>query len=113
LEEHKLDVLQEALLKQGAIALHPNLIVLEKRGVSQFPKWAKRARDKGGPGDPARRPVIKLFQRILMLAIFVLSPITSLIAQIQTALTKKALLREVLYFKSVRYEAGKLGSNQL
>jgi hypothetical protein len=113
LEEHKLEALQEALLKQGAIALHPNLIVLEKRGVSQFPKWAKRARDKGGPGDPARRPVIKLFQRILMLAIFVLSPITSLIAQIQTALTKKALLREVLYFKSVRYEAGKLGSNQL
>lgn len=109
LEHNHLEELQEALLKQGAIELHPNLIVLEKRGVSQFPKWAKRARDKGGPGDPARRPVIKMFQRILMLAIFVLSPVTSLIAQIQTALNRKALLREVAYFKSVRYEKGKLG----
>lgn len=109
LEHQNLEELQGALLQQGAIELHPNLIVLEKRGVSQFPKWAKRARDKGGPGDPARRPVIKMFQRILMLAIFVLSPITSLIARIQTALTKKALLREVAYFKSVRYEKGKLG----
>ncbi len=53
--------------------------------------------------------MIKTFQRILMVAIFVLSPITSLIAKIQTALNKKQLLKEVEYFKGVGYEPGKLG----
>lgn len=108
-KQNKVDQLQKDLLQLGAIHLRPNLIVLEKRGVSQFPKWAKKARAKGGPGSAERRPVIKLFQRILMVAIFVLSPITSLIAKIQTALNKKQLLKEVEYFKGVSYEPGKLG----
>lgn len=107
--QNKMEHLQRDLLQLGAIHLRPNLIVLEKRGVSQFPKWAKKARDKGGPGSEARRPVIKLFSRILMVAIFVLSPITTLIAAIQTALKKKHLLREVEYFKSTTYLPGKLG----
>lgn len=109
LKQNKIQQLQQDLLQLGAINLRPNLIVLEKRGVSQFPKWAKRARAKGGPGSPERKPVIKTFQNILMVAIFVLSPITTLIAKIQTAINKKQLLKEVEYFKGVGYEAGKLG----
>ncbi len=108
LKQNKVGQLQQDLLQLGAINLRPNLIVLEKRGVSQFPKWAKRARAKGGPGSPERRPVIKTFQNILMVAIFVLSPITTLIAKIQTALNKKQLLKEVEYFKGVNYLPGKL-----
>ncbi len=108
LKQNKIDKLQQDLLQLGAINLRPNLIVLEKRGVSQFPKWAKRARAKGGPGSPERRRVIKTFQNILMVAIFVLSPITSLVAKIQTALKKKQLLKEVEYFKGISYLPGKL-----
>ncbi len=108
-KQNKIDRLQQDLLQLGAIHLRPNLIVLEKRGVSQFPKWAQKARAKGGPGSEARRPVIKLFSRILIVAIFVLSPITALIAAIQTALKKKQLLKEVEYFKSTAYVPGKLG----
>lgn len=108
LKQNKINNLQQDLLQLGAINLRPNLIVLEKRGVSQFPKWAKRARAKGGPGSPERRPVIKTFQNILMVAIFVLSPITTLIAKIQTAINKKQLLKEVEYFKGVGYQPGKL-----
>jgi len=100
--------LQEELLRLGAIQLRPNLIVMEKRGASQFPKWAKKARGKGGRGSEARRPVIRLFSRVLITAIFVLSPVTTLIAKIQTALRKKQLLQEVTYFKSVSYIPGKL-----
>lgn len=105
--QQKMDQLQKDLLQLGAIHLRPNLIVLEKRGVSQFPKWAQKARDKGGPGSAARKPVIKLFSRILIVAIFVLSPITALIAGIQTALRRKQLLQEVEYFKSTAYLPGK------
>ncbi len=108
LKQNKIDKLQQDLLQLGAIHLRPNLIVLEKRGVSQFPKWAEKARAKGGPGSEARKPVIKLFSRILIVAIFVLSPITALIAKIQTALKRKHLLREVEYFKSTDYLPGKL-----
>jgi hypothetical protein len=107
LNENKMDELQKELLHLGAIHLRPGLIVLEKRGVSQFPKWAKRAKSKGEPGTPARLKVIKAFQRLLITAIFVLSPITSLVAKIQTALKMKQLLKEVEYFKSVAYEQGK------
>lgn len=108
LKQNKIESLQQDLLQLGAIHLRPGLIVLEKRGVSQFPKWARRARAKGGPGAEARKPVIKAFQRLLMVAIFVLSPITSLIAKIQTAIKKKSLLQEVEYFKGVNYLPGKL-----
>lgn len=100
--------LQEKLLALGAVILRPNLIVMEKRGVSQFPAWAKRAREKGLPGNPERAKVIKKFQRLLIIAIFVLSPITSAIGALQTALRKKHLMKEVDYFKSVNYESGKL-----
>lgn len=108
IQEHKTERLQQDLLHLGAVHLRPNLIVLEKRGVSQFPKWARKARAKGGPGAVERKPVIKLFSRILITAIFVLSPITALIAKIQTALKKKQLLQEVEYFKSTAYLPGKL-----
>lgn len=108
LKQHKTEQLQQDLLQLGAIHLRPNLIVLEKRGVGQFPKWAKKARDKGGPGSEARKPVIKLFSRILITAIFVLSPISSLTAKIKTALQKKQLLKDVEYFKGTGYVPGKL-----
>jgi hypothetical protein len=107
-KENKTDELQKELLHLGAIHLRPGLIVLEKRGISQFPKWAKRARSKGEPGTPERMKVIKSFQRLLFVAIFILSPITSLVAKIQTALKMKQLLKEVEYFKGVGYEPGRL-----
>lgn len=107
-KQNKTEQLHQDLLHLGAVHLRPNLIILEKRGVSKYPKWAKRARDKGEPGSEARKPVIRLFSRILITAIFVLSPITSLLAKIQTALRKKELLQEVEYFKGVGYIPGKL-----
>ncbi len=108
IEGNKEEQLQPQLLELGGIKLRPNLIVMEKRGVSQFPKWARKARALGGPGSEARKPVIKKFQRLLIVAIFVLSPITTLIGAIQTALNKKALLREVDYFKGTAFQPGKL-----
>jgi len=100
--------LQKNLLDIGAVSLRPGLIVLEKRGISQFPKWAARARAKGGPGDTARKPVLKTFKRLLMLGIFVLSPVSALSAKIITALNRRKLMMEVEYFKGITYEKGKL-----
>lgn len=104
-----LDLLQDDLLAKDAILLRPNLVIIERRGASQFPKWAKKARAKGGPGDPERKPVIDNFKRLLLVSIFVLSPISNLLAKLQTAFSHKKLKREVTYFKGVHYEKGKIG----
>lgn len=108
LKERNFSGLQNSLLNIGAINLRPGLIVLEKRGISQFPKWAQRARARGGPGDAGRKPVLKTFKRLLMLGIFVLSPLSSLSAKIITALNRRKLMQEVEYFKSVAFQKGKL-----
>lgn len=95
------DSLHENLLQHGAVNLHPQLIVLEKRGVNQFPKWAKKAVAKGQPGNSERLKVIKTFQRLLFVAIFILSPITNLIAKLQTLFQLKQLKKAVTYFSGI------------
>lgn len=108
MQEGRLDTLHKELLMQGAIHLKPGLIILEKRGITNFRKFAKYIREKGGPGSLERQGRVKLFQRLLVTGIFVLSPISSLTAKLQLQLQKQGLLKDVQYFKSLRYEPGKL-----
>lgn len=100
--------LQDQLLQQGAIELNPGLVLLEQRGIKNFRYWAKFIREKGGPGDPNRKGRVNLFKRLLLTAIFVLSPISSLTAFIQLQLKKKKLVKDVDYFKTVQYEPGRI-----
>jgi hypothetical protein len=106
--KHNLDTLQSALLEKGAITLNPGLVLLEQRGIKNFRYWAKFIREKGGPGDPNRKGRVKLFQRLLLTAIFILSPLSSLTAAIKLQLKKRSLLKDVEYFKGVRYEKGRI-----
>ena len=106
--KHNLDTLQSALLDKGSISLNPGLVLLEQRGIKNFRYWAKFIREKGGPGDPNRKGRVKLFQRLLLTAIFILSPLSSLTAAIKLQLKKKSLLKDVEYFKGVRYEKGRI-----
>lgn len=107
LTENKLGSLQQELLMLGAIHLKPGLVILERRGVTNFRKWSRYIREKGGPGAPGRQGRVTLFKRLLIVAIFILTPISSLTAFIQLQLQKKSLLRDVEYFKHLRYEPGK------
>lgn len=104
-----LDRLQEELLRLDAVILRPNLVIIERRGAAQFPKWAAKARAKGLPGNPERKKVIGIFKRLLMVSIFVLSPISALLARLQVAFSHRKLKREVAYFKGVDYEKGRIG----
>jgi hypothetical protein len=108
LVQNKLDKLQDALLQKDAIILNPGLVLLEQRGIKNFRYWAKFIREKGGPGDPNRIGRVKLFMRLLLTAIFVLSPISSLSAFIKLQLKKKTLLKDVEYFKQLAYEKGRI-----
>ena len=73
LAANRLGELHKELLMQGAIHLKPGLIILEKRGVKNFRKFAKFIREKGGPGDPARQGRVKTFRWLLTIIIFILS----------------------------------------
>lgn len=105
---NSLGQLQDSLLKQKAVELVPGLIILENRGVANFGKFAEYISAKGGPGAPERKSRVMQFKNLLIVAIFVLSPITSFTAYMQLQLKKRKLLKDVEYFKQVDYEAGRL-----
>jgi hypothetical protein len=100
--------LQQELVNTGAVDLDPGLVLLEQRGVKNFRYWAKFIREKGGPGDPNRRGRVLLFKRLLLTAIFVLSPLSSLTAYIKLQLKKRSLIKDVEYFKGLKYEEGRM-----
>jgi hypothetical protein len=100
--------LQDELLKAGALQLHPGLVLLEKRGGSRYPVWANRARELGPQGSPERLKVIKKFQRLLMMNIFVLSPIVGPLAKSLAKMKEARMADEMAYFKGVGYREGML-----
>ncbi|XZF15600.1 hypothetical protein ACTHGU_05645 [Chitinophagaceae bacterium MMS25-I14] len=108
LQNNSTGSLHQDLLSKGAIELKPGLVLLEKRGIKNFRYWAKYIRKKGGPGDPARFGRVTQFKRLLIVAIFILSPISNFTAFIQRQLQKKSLLKDVDYFKGLEYEAGRI-----
>ncbi len=108
LEDNKLESLQQELVLLGAIQLKPGLVLLENTGISNFRKWSKYIAAKGGPGAPERQGRVKQFKNLLIVAIFILSPITSLIAKIREQVKMKKLKDDVAYFKQLKFEEGRL-----
>jgi flavodoxin len=108
LQHEILPLLHTELMKEGAIDLDSGLVLLEQRGIKNFRYWAKFIREKGGPGDPNRLGRVMLFKNLLLMGIFVLSPISSVSASIKKQLQKKNLERDVAYFKSLAYEEGRI-----
>jgi len=108
LQQDNLIDLHRDLLSVGAVQLNTGLVVLEQTGIKNFRKWAKFIREKGGPGDPNRAGRVMLFKNLLLVAIFILSPISSVKAAITRLVKRSALLKDVEYFKEVQYEKGRL-----
>jgi hypothetical protein len=100
--------LQRELLLMGAIHLNPGLVLLEQRGVKNFRFWSKYILEKGGPGDPNRAGRVKMFENLLLVGIFILSPISSAAAFIKLQIKKRTLMRDVEYFKQLQYEQGRI-----
>lgn len=103
-----LEGMHPALMAAGSVRLLPGLIVLEKRGITNFRKFSKWILERGGPDSEARRGRVKTFQWLLTTLVFVLSPVSSLTAAIQKQVQKKKLKEEVDYFKGLKYEAGRI-----
>lgn len=108
LQEKTLSSLQNELDAMGAVDLKPGLVLLEQRGIKNFRYWSQFIREKGGPGDMNRKGRIILFKRLLLVGIFVLSPISSFTAFIKLQLNKKKLIKDVAYYKNVAFEKGRI-----
>jgi hypothetical protein len=108
LHENNLIDLQRDLLMAGAVKLKSGLVILEQRGIKNFRYWAKFIREKGGPGDLSRAKRVILFKNLLLVGIFILSPISSLTALIKQVIMKHKLQKDVDYFKQVQYEKGRI-----
>ncbi|HQP76172.1 MAG TPA: hypothetical protein PL069_02125 [Saprospiraceae bacterium] len=107
LQEGKWQTLQQELVKAGAVTLKPGLILLEETAIGQFKMWARKIKAKGERGSPARRPLVRLFKNILIVGIFILSPIKFVVSKIQAMLNRKRLVAAAKYFQSVNYEENK------
>lgn len=108
LTEGKLDSLHQELLLLGAVQIKPGLVLLEETGIKNFRKWSRYIAAKGGPGAPERQGRVKQFKRLLLVAIFVLSPITSALAKIKEQVKMKKLKNDVAYFKQLKFEPNRL-----
>jgi len=97
------DGLQSDLVEKGAVELKPGLILLEETGTKQFRIWAKKIKSKGSPGSKERKPLVLFFKNILIVGIFIFSPVKAVASRIQTFLNRKRLKEDLIYFKSVDY----------
>jgi len=96
--------LHQALLAQGSIELNPALVVLEHRAVPNFRKFAAAIRAHGERGNPARKGRVKLFRRLLFVGVFILSPISSLTAQISLWVNRAKIQGEVDYLLGISHK---------
>ncbi|MBP6625234.1 MAG: hypothetical protein KA198_08680 [Chitinophagaceae bacterium] len=104
IQNHQFSELQEKLLALQAVELKSALIVLEKRAIKNFKKFSKFIKEKGARGDTDRIPRVRLFQRLLFVGVFILSPISSLTASLSSLINKKKLAKEAEYFKNIAYK---------
>jgi hypothetical protein len=92
--------LQPQLVKQGFVNIKPHLVLLEENGSKTFLKFAHFIREKGGAGDANRTGRVNVFKRVLIVSIFILSPISSFVATIASLVRRRYVQNEITYYQS-------------
>lgn len=108
INENNISSLHSNLLQAKSIEMRPALILLEKRAITNFRKFSKYIREKGGRGDENRKGRTTLFRKLLWVGIFILSPISSLTAKISAMVNKKSIDAEAEYFINISYKENAL-----
>ncbi|MFY0254720.1 hypothetical protein ACDQ55_12275 [Chitinophaga sp. 30R24] len=101
LAKQQWEELHPQLLSLESVELLPNLVILESKGIKAFRFWAKFISAKGGPGAASRQGRVTMYRGLLLVGIFVLSPISLVTSLIQLNLKKKQLQQEVDYYKGI------------
>ena len=95
------DTLQSELLKEGAIDIKPNLVLMERRGQKAFSVWSKFIASGGAVHSTGRKIRVYIFMYLLPTAIFFLSTLLWLLSKILLTVKRKELLMDVEYFKHI------------
>ena len=76
--------------------------------VKNIRHWAGLIRKHGAPGDTARTERIMMFKNMMLLRVLLLSPVSSVIAIVKILAQRNSLLKDVDYFKHLRYEKDRI-----
>lgn len=103
LKNGQLNTLHADLLSKKSVELSKALVILEQRGIKNFRKFSLFILEKGNRENPNRKARVKLFQRLLFIGVFILSPISSFTARIAVLFNSRKLEEQVQYFKNIDY----------
>ena len=98
-DSNNFDKLQDRLIKEGAIEIKPNLVLMEKRGQKSFSVWAKFVAAGGNIHSTNRMVRVYIFMYLLPTVIIILTPLLWLLSAIMLTVKRKQLVREIEYFK--------------
>lgn len=98
LEKNSLNELQEALNKNGAIDIRPNIMLMEGRGRALFPLYANYISKKGTQGSDERKTRVRIFGIVLPIGILLLSPIITIVSRVMPLIAKKKFDKEIAYY---------------
>jgi len=101
-ENDNLNGLQGRLLEEKSVEIMPSILSIEKKGKKIFRIWSKFILKKGGPGNPAREPRLKMFKWYLLFVIFIVSPIVTMFFYLTYPLFHFKIKRDINYYKGVK-----------
>ncbi len=90
--------MQNELIKNGAINIKSNLLLLEGRGKVFFPIYANYISKKGTWGTEDRKTRVRIFGIVLPTAILILSPIITIASRLAPILFPKKIKKEIEYY---------------
>lgn len=102
LQNDNFNNLQHKLLELRSVEIAPSVLSLEKKGKKIFGIWSKFIRKKGGPGNPARVPRLKMFKWYLLTVIFLVTPIATLVFYLTYPLFYFQIKRNLKYYSGVK-----------
>ncbi len=97
LQANDYTTLQNELIEAGAINIKSNLMLLEGRGKVLFPLYANYISKKGTSGSSERRTRVRIFGIVLPIAIFILSPVITIVSRIIPLIFPKRIKSEINY----------------
>jgi hypothetical protein len=91
--------LQPEFVKKDFVSVKGNLLLLEGRGKALFPIYANYISKKGKAGSEERRTRVRIFGFVLPTAIFILSPIITIISRLAPLIASGKMKREIAYYQ--------------
>jgi hypothetical protein len=98
LKSNSYNDLQESLIKECAVTIKPNLMLLEGRGKVLFPLYANYISKKGTAGSKDRRLRVRIFGIVLPTAILILSPVITIFSRLAPLVASKKIKKEISYY---------------